>query len=228
MEQMNFQQKTADTAFAAFEPPVQPQSADAAMDDEFLRQSVMMDPERCFCRDCGKPVYKNASVCVHCNYVMNAAELQKGASVVNQRREAYQQRHRFRNFIKKYTMLDLETPQEKEHWAVRRQNYRYQTTGSVFCSNCGCEVDPGASVCVKCQYVLNPYAIQQAKMAIEDRNARLSRIDLIKSLLIPGYGKKIYQVYAVRRPQVANPCRIAGIINKALIFGVAAWVIFFS
>jgi hypothetical protein len=52
----------------------QPTDADEDALEELARE-VMLDPERCFCRNCGQPIYKNASVCVHCNYVVNPVSL---------------------------------------------------------------------------------------------------------------------------------------------------------
>lgn len=192
------------------------QEAARQTDEEALAElaaEVMNDPERCFCRNCGKPIYKNASVCVHCNYVTNPLALQQGQRLVRARRERYEKGSRIRNFITNLTGIDLESPDQKARWAIRPQNYHYQTTGSVYCTNCGCEVDPGASVCVRCNYVLNPLAVRRAQMAVSDRTAKLSRKDLIKSFLIPGYGHKLYKLYAERRPQIAKPCRLAGLAN---------------
>lgn len=206
-------------------------AAQTAAATEEARLQVINDPDRCFCRNCGSPIYKNASVCVHCNYVMNAAALRQGQQIVRARREKYEKGHRIRSFITALTGIQLESAQQQQNWAVRRQDYHYQTTGAVYCVNCGCEVDPGASVCVRCNYVLDPAAVQRAQIMVSDRNAKLTKRDLIKSLLIPGYGKKIYQQYAVRRPQVANPCRLAGCINKGLICAasfVLGYLIFFA
>lgn len=184
-----------------------------------LAREVMLDPERCFCRNCGQPVYKNASVCVHCNYVMNPATLQQGQRLVRARREKYESSKvtRVHRFIRNLTGIDLEPENEKAHWAVRQQQYHYQTTGNVYCTNCGCIVDPGASVCVNCNYVLNPLAIRQAQMALADKRATFTKKDLLRSLIIPGAGFKLHKKYKVRRPQVARPALIAGIINTCVL-----------
>lgn len=191
-----------------------------------LRQDVMRDPERCFCRNCGKPVFREATVCVHCNYVMNPAGLQTGSQLVRARREKYERGHRVRSFITNLTGIDLETPEQKAKWAIRKQDYHYQTSGAVYCTNCGCEVDPGASVCVRCNYVLNPLAVQRAKMAVRDRTAKVTKKELLKSLLIPGHGFKLFRKFRERRPQVANPCRIAGLVNSAMMIGAMGLCIF--
>lgn len=222
-----FQTATDDELFAA-QPQAQAKTPEQAKQEseEALRalsEEVMKDPARCFCRCCGQPVYKDASVCVHCNYVVNPVRLQEGQRLVRARRESYQNRYhvRIRKFLTNLTGIDLETPQEKARWTVRKQQYHFETGSTVYCSNCGCEVDPGASVCVRCNYVLNPMAVRRAQMAVRDRTAKLSRKDLLKSLLIPGYGRKMYRMYAERRPQIAKPCRKAGYINTGIIAALA-------
>ena len=226
-------QTATDAELFASQPQAQaktPEQAAQESEDALraLSEEVMKDPARCFCRNCGQPILKDASVCVHCNYVVNPIALQQGQRLVRARRESYQSRShvRIRQFITNLTGLDLETPQEKARWTVRKQAYHFETEGAVYCTNCGREVDPGASVCVACNYVLNPLAVQRAQMAVRDRTAKLSRKDLIKSILIPGYGRKMYQMYAQRRPQIALPCRKAGYVNMGLI-AVAA-VIFLT
>ena len=221
-----FQTATDDELFAS-QPQQQAKTPEQAKQEseEALRalsEEVMNDPARCFCRNCGKPVFKDASVCVHCNYVVNPAALRQGQRLVQARRENYQNKYhvRIRNFITNLTGVDLESPQEKARWSVRKQNYHFQTGGKVYCTNCGCEVDPGASVCVRCNYVLNPMAVRRAQMAVNDRTATLSRKDLLKSLLVPGYGRKMYRMYAERRPQIAQPCRKAGYVNTGLLIAL--------
>jgi len=81
-------------------------------------------------------------------------------------------------------------------------------------------VETGAVVCVRCGYVINPAAVQQAQRMVKDRNAKLRASDVIKSLLIPGYGKKVFRTYALRRPQIAKTCRNLGYVNLALIAAV--------
>ena len=65
-------------------PPPQQQAAFDENEEalEELAREVMLDPERCFCRNCGQPIYKNASVCVHCNYVVNPVSLREGQRLV--------------------------------------------------------------------------------------------------------------------------------------------------
>lgn len=191
-----------------------------------LAREVMLDPERCFCRNCGQPVYKNASVCVHCNYVMNAASLRQGQQIVRARREKYESSKitRVQRFIRNVTGVDFEPEAQKARWAVRQQSYHYQTSGNVYCTNCGCIVDPGASVCVNCNYVLNPLAIRQAQMALSDKRAKFTKKDLLRSLLIPGEGFRLHKKYKVRRPQVALPALIAGLVNTGALT-VAALII---
>ena len=182
-----------------------------------LAREVMLDPERCFCRSCGQPIYKNASVCVHCHYVVNPLALQQGQRVVRARREKYESSKltRIQRFVHNLTGIDLEPDYQKQRWAVRKQDYHYQTSGKVYCSNCGCIVDPDATVCVNCNYVLNPLALRRAQMAIRDKNAKVTRKEFIKSALIPGYGFKLSRQYKARRPQVAKPCLKAGLANTA-------------
>ncbi len=191
-----------------------------------LQQDVMRDPERCFCRNCGKTDYRNAGVCVNCNFVINPAALQKGSQVVRARREKYERGHKVMNFIRNLTGIDLESPEQKQRWTVRPQAYHFQPSGSVYCVNCGCEVDPGASVCVKCNYVLDPEAVKRARIAVQDRTATLTRKELIKSLLIPGHGFKLFKHFKLRRPQVANPARIAGLLNTAMMIGAMGLCIY--
>ena len=220
-----FQTATNDELFAA-QPQEQAKTPEQARQESeealhALSEEVMKDPERCFCRNCGKPIFKDASVCVHCNYVLNPVALQQGQRLIRARREKYEKGHRIRNFITNLTGIDLESPEQKARWAVRRQEYHFQTSGKVFCTCCGTEVDPGASVCVKCNYVLNPMAVRRAQLAVRDRTAKLSRADLIKSVLVPGYGHRMYKMYAERRPQIAKPCRTAGYVNAGLIAALA-------
>lgn len=220
MNQFDYRKEAIDVPYrtASNEELLGGNPAQNAAATEEARLAVMNDPDRCFCRNCGSPIYKNASVCVHCNYVMNIASLRQGQQLVRARREKYEKGHRIRRFITALTGIQLENPQQQQNWSVRRQDYHYQTDGAVYCVNCGCVVDPGASVCVRCNYVLDPAAVQRAHIMVSDRNAKLTKQDLIKSLLIPGYGKKIYRQFAVRRPQVANPCRLAGRINTAVLW----------
>ena len=62
------------------QPPIQDENEEALVE---LALEVMRDPERCFCRNCGQAIYKNASVCVHCHYVVNPIALQQGQQLVH-------------------------------------------------------------------------------------------------------------------------------------------------
>ncbi len=206
--------------------PVRNESEDALVE---LALEVMRDPERCFCRSCGQPIYKNASVCVHCHYVVNPAAFQQGQQLVRARRENYESKKltKLQRLIHDVTGIDLEPESQKQRWAVRQQHYHYQTSDRVYCSNCGCVVDSEAAVCVNCNYVLNPIAVQRAEMALKDKQAKVTRKELILSALIPGYGFKLSKKYKARRPQVAKPCLLAGIANTAAI-SLAAILAFMS
>ena len=197
------------------------QSADDQNEEALmeLAREVMLDPERCFCRCCGQPIYKNASVCVHCHYVVNPTSLREGQRLVRARREKYESSKltRIHRFITNLTGIDLEPQAQKQRWAIRQQEYHFRTGSKVYCSNCGCIVDPNAAVCVNCNYVLNPVAIRRAQIALSDKNAKVTKAELIKSALIPGFGFKLNKQYKARRPQVALPCLKAGIANTAAI-----------
>ena len=197
------------------------QSADDQNEEALmeLAREVMLDPERCFCRCCGQPIYKNASVCVHCHYVINPTSLREGQRLVRARREKYESSKltRIHRFITNLTGIDLEPQAQKQRWAIRQQEYHFRTGSKVYCSNCGCIVDPNAAVCVNCNYVLNPVAIRRAQIALSDKNAKVTKAELIKAALIPGFGFKLNKQYKARRPQVALPCLKAGIANTAAI-----------
>lgn len=87
-----------------------------------LAREVMLDPNRCFCRNCGQPIYKDASVCVHCHYVVNPVALRQGQQLVRARREKYESSKitRVRRFINNLTGIDLEPESQKQRWAVRQ------------------------------------------------------------------------------------------------------------
>ncbi len=189
--------------------------------DEALSREVMADPQRCFCRNCGKPVMKAASVCVNCRYVTNPAALHHGAELLRQKRAKYEKSHRFFRAVNNLTGVDLESPERKALFEISPQRYAFRTTGAVYCTNCGRQVDEGASVCVHCQYVLNPAAVQRAQMALADKKAKLTPKLVIKSLLIPGFGKKQRRKWALRRPQIAGPCGLLGSINTGLLVTAA-------
>lgn len=218
-------QTATDDEFFAKSQPRQPASAleqeseDAMLD---LALDVMRDPERCFCRNCGQPVYKNASVCVHCNYVINPTALRQGQRLVRARRDQYESSKitKVHRFIRNLTGIDLEPEQQKQRWAVRQQQYHYQTSGEVYCSNCGCVVDPGASVCVNCNYVLNPEAVRRARLALSDKQAKFTKKDRLRCLLLPGVGFKMHKQFKLRRPQVAKPALLTGLINTGSLAAV--------
>ena len=194
---------------------------------EALSRSVMADPARCFCRNCGKPVLKAASVCVNCRYVLNPAALRQGAELLRAKRAKYEKSHRFFKFVNDLTGVDLESPERKSLFEISPQRYAFRTTGAVYCTNCGRQVDEGASVCVHCQYVLNPAAVQRAQMALADKKAKMTAGLAVRSLLIPGFGRKQRRQWAMRRPQIAKPCGILGKINFGLLAAAAAVLIWF-
>lgn len=111
-----------------------------------------------------------------------------------------------------------------EQIAASSPDYHYDTSGAVYCPNCGAEVEHGAIQCIHCNYVIDyrqyhiamTQAQKRAQLA-EDRGAKLDRSDWIKSLLIPGYGRKMYNLNHERRPQIAEPCLKAGRINAVLL-----------
>lgn len=223
-----YQTATDDELFQTQKPPQQAVQQQIAADENEealmeLAREVMLDPERCFCRNCGQPIYKNASVCVHCHYVMNPMSLQQGQRLVRARRAKYESSRvtKVHRFIRNITGIDLEPESQKQRWAVRQQDYHYQTTGDVYCTNCGCIVDPGASVCVNCNYVLNPLAVRRAQMALSDKQAKFKTKDLIRCLLIPGEGFHNFKKFRLRRPQIAKPSLIAGLCNTGLMAGAA-------
>jgi len=199
--------------------------SDAALEE--LKQEVMQDPERCFCRNCGNPVMKTASVCVSCHYVMNPQALQLGAQRIRERRARFEKSHRVFQFINKATGVDLESDTSKALFEVTPQNFAFRTTGAVYCTNCGCQVDEGASVCVRCNFIMNPAAIRQAQLSIIDKNAKMTPKLFLKSLLIPGFGKKMRMKWQARRPQIARPCGLLGKINLAALIAGAALIFYF-
>ena len=118
-------------------------------------------------------------------------------------------------------------PQPQPQTRVLRRNptatgpkFHFDVSGDVFCPSCGTEVAPGACQCIHCGYVIDAAQYQLAQRQVEDRNAKLERKDLIKSFFIPGYGKRMYKKYHLRRPQIAEPCRKAERIRKAIVWGI--------
>ena len=86
-------QTATDEELFGSQTQAQPQQHTADENEEALEElarEVMLDPERCFCRNCGQPIYRNASVCVHCHYVVNPVALQQGQRLVRARREKYE------------------------------------------------------------------------------------------------------------------------------------------
>lgn len=186
-----------------------------------------------FCRDCGQPVQPGSAVCVHCNYILNPQAFQQAQRLFRRRREAAEQQRRVAAMMQRYPangMPDLEHEQRVPAVATPEQvvqagpHYHYETIGAVFCPGCGGEVLDGACQCVHCGYVINQalYALSQQQVQKkliqqENREARLSRKELIQCLLIPGRGRKIYRANIANRPQVAKPARRAGRVNTFLI-----------
>ncbi len=117
-----------------------------------------------------------------------------------------------------------QAPPSPEQIAAHSPDYHYDTSGAVYCPNCGAEVEHGAIQCIHCNYVIDyrqyqmamTQAQKRAQLA-EDRSAKLDRSDWIKSLLVPGYGRKMYNLHHERRPQIAEPCLKAGRINAVLL-----------
>lgn len=192
-----------------------------------------------YCRNCGAKVEPGASVCVHCNYVLDVETLQRAQRMVRVRRQqALRQAQRNRGLlgavsdvltrvlIGENNTIRTNPAYQQQVQQMPRQRYMYHTEGACYCSGCGTEVEPGAVVCVHCGYVIDPAAVAHAQMVVSDRNAKLTKGDVIRSLLIPGHGKKMYEMYQTRRPEIANTCRLLGRINKAaLILAVAAFII---
>ena len=189
--------------------------------------------QQTFCRDCGQPVEPGSAVCVHCNYILNPQAFQQAQRLFRKRREAAEQQRRAAAMMRQYPvngMPDLEQEQRvpvivtPEQVVQAGPHYHYETIGAVFCPGCGGEVLDGACQCVHCGYVINQaqYALTQQQVQTklklqENREATLSRKDLIKSLLIPGHGRKIYRANIANRPQVAKPARRAARVNALLI-----------
>ena len=186
-----------------------------------------------FCRDCGQPVEPGSAVCVHCNYILNPQAFQQAQRLFRRRREAAEQQRRREAMMRQYPvdgMPDLEHEQRVPAIVTPEQvvqagpHYHYETIGAVFCPGCGGEVLDGACQCVHCGYVIDQaqYSlvqkrVQQQLALRENREAKLSRKDLIKSLLVPGYGRKIYRANIAERPQVAKPARRAARVNALLL-----------
>ena len=123
-------------------------------------------------------------------------------------------------------------PPTPEQIAANSPDYHYATRGKVYCPNCGAEVEHGACQCIHCSYVIDERQYQIAmtqaekrRQLAEDRSAKLDSSDYLKSLLVPGYGKKMYEMNRGRRPQIAEPCRKAAKINSVLLV-VLAIIIF--
>ena len=207
------------------QPPIQP-----------LEQPAAPAQAQTFCRDCGQPVEPGSAVCVHCNYILDPEAFKQAQRLFRRRREAEQRRRAAaaatqvsypRNGM---PTLEPSSPQPAapnvtpEQVVRANPHYHYDTIGAVFCPGCGGEVQQGACQCVHCGYVIDAvqYAVtqrqvQQQLAVREDRAAKLDTRDLFKSLLIPGYGRKMYRLNKDKRPQIANPCRKAGRINALLV-----------
>ncbi|MBR5371645.1 MAG: hypothetical protein IK130_05455 [Oscillospiraceae bacterium] len=178
-----------------------------------------------FCRDCGNPVDKNASVCVHCGFVLNQETFAQAQRMVEERQMREAPRKRLLGLIGSLTG-DQNLIRQSQITPAQRRQYRFQAVGKVYCTGCGSEVEQGQSVCMHCGYVLNPTAIRNAQIRVQNANMKLERSDLVKSYLIPGYGKRMYEEYKDRCPQIAEPCQKAGKINKIALITLIALIIF--
>lgn len=177
-----------------------------------------------FCKDCGNPVDKNASVCVHCGFVLNRESFAQAQRVVQERAQRDLPRKRLLGLIGSIT--GDQNLIEQGRINNQPANYRFQTVGKEYCTGCGTEIEKGQSICMHCGYVLNPEAIRNAQVMVQNRNMKLEKSDLIKSYLIPGYGKKMAEEYKDRCPQIAEPCEKAGKLNKVLLLAVILMIIF--
>ncbi|MBR5370940.1 MAG: hypothetical protein IK130_01860 [Oscillospiraceae bacterium] len=209
-------------------PPPQPQqTANQNMYAQRLAEhnAALQTQNTMFCKDCGNPVDRNASVCIHCGYVLNPESFAKAQQMVQQRAQRDAPRKRLIGLIGSITGDQRLIEESREIPLAQRTQYRFQTVGKIYCTSCGGEVEEGQSICMHCGYVLNPTAIRNAQMMIQNRNMKLERSDLIKSYLIPGYGKKMYEEYKDRCPQIAEPCQKAGKLNKLALIAIIALII---
>lgn len=192
-----------------------------------------------YCRNCGERIDPGASVCVHCNYVMDPVALQRAQYAARvQYEQAKRAARRNRGLIgavsdvlslvlvgESCTARNERAADQARLRKEARKGYLFHTVGKCYCSGCGSPIDEGAAVCVRCGYVANPLVVQQAQMMVADRNAKLHVSDVLKSLLIPGHGKAVYRTYALRRPTIAKTCRILGWVNRLLTIGAIAAVL---
>ncbi len=111
-------------------------------------------------------------------------------------------------------MQQMQQPAPQAHAAAQRD------PDVRFCRNCGKQIQWRAAVCVHCNTVLNPVAYQRARKMVEDRNARVTKAELIRSGFFPIYGFSLARRYQKDRPQVAKPCRTAARIG-AVLWGIA-------
>lgn len=223
-----------DRDFQTMEQPQSSPADDGVIDPFAPEHPINQEPCVRYCRNCGAKVEPGASVCVHCNYVLDVQTLQRAQRMVRVRHEqAQRQAQRNRGLLGLVSDVltkvlvgeqgNVQRPGTAQ--PVPRQRYMYHTEGACYCSGCGCEVEEGAVVCVRCGYVIDPAAVAHAQMVVSDRNARLTTSDVIKGLLVPGYGKKYYQMYSKRRPEIANKLQLFGRINKTLIIaGIIAMI----
>ncbi len=165
-----------------------------------------------YCRSCGKLVNRTATVCVHCGYVLNPEAFRQTQQFVRQRGAIEEGKRRVAG------IFGVQPPPSAQRPAMppTAGQYHFETNGVAYCPNCGIRVDEGASICVNCQQVLNPVALREAQEIVLDRTATLDRSDLVKSYLVPFYGHRMYVLNRDRRPQIAKPCRIGGIVNTTL------------
>ncbi|MBR6761485.1 MAG: hypothetical protein IKM30_05570 [Oscillospiraceae bacterium] len=109
-----------------------------------------------------------------------------------------------------------DTVQQTQQAAPQAHTNAVRDPDVRFCRNCGKQIQWRAAVCVHCNTVLNPVAYQRARKMVEDRNARVTRAELIRSGVFPIYGFSLARRYQQDRPQVAKPCRTAARIGAVL------------
>ena len=206
--------------------PMQTQQQNDPLSDPVMQpKPLSTNSNVMYCRDCGSPMPKNAVVCVNCDYVMNPQAFRQTQMSIHEQQQQQETAMKIRRFLRVITGAP---PEPDYSQPITPRNYRFQTIGAVHCTNCGNEIQDGASVCVNCQYVLNPEAVRRAQMLVRDRTAKLDRKDLIKSLIVPFYGRKMWRQNKDRRMQIAKPCHIAGMINSGIIGIIILLLIIFG
>jgi len=209
----------------AAQPNIQEQNMQAIYAQRLAEQKAAIAAHNTmFCKDCGNPVDRNASVCVHCGYVLNQASFAKAQQLMQERAQRDLPRKRLLGLIGSMTG-DKDLIAQGQITPAQPAKYRFETVGKIYCTNCGGEVEKGQSVCMHCGYVLNPEAIRNAQIRVQNASMKLENSDLIKSYLIPGYGKKMYEEYKERCPQIAEPCQKADKINKLMLIALIVLII---